>query len=73
MLCNKHVFVLGGNAVMQGMQAGLSCSALGLGELAPLPLTQMAFVAGYAMVCTLVVNDPVKLFLLARLGKTPSV
>jgi H+-transporting ATPase len=44
---------------------GLLIGARGLGELAPLPLAQTAWVVGYAFVCSLVVNDLVKLLLLA--------
>lgn len=45
---------------------GVLIGTLGLGELAPLPLAQTAFIVGYALVCSLAVNDPVKLALIAR-------
>ncbi len=45
---------------------GVLIGTLGLGELAPLPLAQTAFVIGFALVCSLAINDPVKLLLIAR-------
>ncbi len=47
--------------------AALMISIYGLAELAPLPLSQTVFVIGYALVCSLVINDFAKVALLARL------
>ena len=44
----------------------------GLAELAPLPLGQMACIVGYALVCSLAVNDYVKSVLIARYRSTPA-
>jgi hypothetical protein len=49
---------------------GVLIGTRGLGELAPLPLAQTAFVVGYALVCSLAINDPVKLALIAHLRNT---
>jgi H+-transporting ATPase len=46
---------------------GIAISAYGLAELAPLPLSQTASIAGYALVCSLGINDFVKSFLTRRL------
>jgi len=45
---------------------GVLIGTLGLGEMAPLPLSQTAFIVGYALVCSLVINDFVKVFLQER-------
>ena len=45
---------------------GVFIGAHGLGELSPLPWGQMAAVVAYALVCTLAINDPIKLALIAR-------
>jgi H+-transporting ATPase len=45
---------------------GVLIGTRGLGELAPLPLAQTAFVVGYALVCSLAINDPVKWALIAH-------
>jgi plasma-membrane proton-efflux P-type ATPase len=45
---------------------GLLIAALGVGELAPLPLLQTAFIVGSAAVCCLVINEAVKLALFGR-------
>ncbi len=49
---------------------GIVIGAHGLGELAPLPWGQMAAVVAYALVCTLAINDPIKLALIARGSRT---
>ena len=46
--------------------AGVMIGIYGLAELAPLPLGQTAVIIVYALVCSLVVNDFVKVALLAR-------
>ena len=51
---------------------GALVGALGLGQLAPLPPWQVGFVAGYALVCSLVVNDLVKLALVGRHRDPPA-
>jgi magnesium-transporting ATPase (P-type) len=45
---------------------GVAVGSFGLGELAPLPPVQTAVVIGFAFLCSLLVNDRVKLALLAR-------
>jgi P-type E1-E2 ATPase len=45
---------------------GVAIGAYGLGELAPLPPVQTAIVIGFACLCSLVLNDRIKLALLAR-------
>ena len=45
---------------------GVLIGTCGLGELSPLALGQTAFVIGYALVCSLGINDPVKLILISR-------
>jgi len=52
---------LGGDAC-----AGVMIGLYGLAELAPLALDQTALIIGYALVCSLVVNDFVKVALIAR-------
>ena len=47
--------------------AGVMIGIYGLAELAPLPLGQTAAIIGYALVCSLLVNDFVKVALLACL------
>jgi H+-transporting ATPase len=51
--------------------AGVMIGIYGLAELAPLPLGQTAVIIGYALVCSLVVNDFVKVALIAR-QQTPT-
>jgi magnesium-transporting ATPase (P-type) len=46
--------------------AGALIGTLGLGEMAPLPPAQTAFIVGYALVCSLAINDAVKLVLIPR-------
>lgn len=50
---------------------GTLIGAHGLGELRPVPLGLTALVAGCAMASSLVVNDWVKVALIARLGRIP--
>ena len=45
---------------------GVAIGVYGLGELAPLPPVQTAIIAGFACLCSLFINDRVKLALLAR-------
>ena len=45
---------------------GVLIGAYGLGEMAPLPWRQIVFVVGAALVCSLAVNDPLKVAILAR-------
>jgi H+-transporting ATPase len=46
--------------------AGVMIGIYGLAELAPLALGQTALIIGYAFVCSLVINDFVKVALIAR-------
>lgn len=50
--------------------AGVVIGTLGLGEMAPLPPAQTAFIVVYALVCSLAVNDPLKWAFTANWGKT---
>jgi plasma-membrane proton-efflux P-type ATPase len=49
--------------------AGVMIGIYGLAELAPVPLDQTALIFGYAFVCSLVINDFVKVALIARFQK----
>jgi magnesium-transporting ATPase (P-type) len=49
---------------------GMAIAAFGLGELQPLPIGQAAFIAAYALLCSLGPNDLVKSALIARLRAT---
>jgi magnesium-transporting ATPase (P-type) len=53
--------------------AGVLIGILGLGDMAPLPFAQTAFIVGYALVCSLAVNDPVKMAIIARHRKAAAV
>jgi hypothetical protein len=44
----------------------------GLGDLSPLPGSQIASILIYALVCVLAVNEPIKLIFLARRRGTPA-
>jgi hypothetical protein len=48
--------------------AGVAIGLVGLGELKPLPPAQTALVILYAVTFSLIVNDRVKVFLIARLA-----
>jgi plasma-membrane proton-efflux P-type ATPase len=50
---------------------GVAIGGLGVAELRPLPPAQMAIIISYALVCSLLVNDPVKSILIARHRDTP--
>ena len=50
---------------------GVAIGLLGLAELAPLPAGQIAFIAAYALVCSLLLNDGVKCVLTERLWIAP--
>ncbi len=50
---------------------GSAIGFFGLAELGPLPLGQIAFIAAYALVCSLVLNDVVKSVLIERLWIAP--
>jgi hypothetical protein len=49
---------------------GTAIGTFGLAELEPLPVSQTAFIAGYALVCSLGPNDLVKSILTKRLWTT---
>jgi len=50
---------------------GILIGAYGLADLQPLPLAQTAFIIGYAILCSLGVNDLIKSALIARYKNTP--
>jgi len=52
---------------------GAVIGGLGLAELRPLLLGQMAFIIGYSFIFSLLVNDFVKSILIARHQETPPV
>jgi H+-transporting ATPase len=53
-------------ALLADACVGLAIGRVGLAELRPLPLGQMAFIVAYAFVCSLGVNDRVKVVLMTR-------
>jgi magnesium-transporting ATPase (P-type) len=52
--------------------AGLAIGRFGMAELRPIPLTQTAFVIGYAALASLTINDLVKTLLIRRITRTAS-
>src|SRR5579871_663922 len=50
---------------------GVAIGGFGLADLRPLPLGQIVFIMAYAFIGSLVINDCVKLILIARLWNTP--
>jgi hypothetical protein len=50
---------------------GSAIGFFGLAELEPLPVGPIAFIAAYALVCSLVLNDVVKTVLTERLWIAP--
>ncbi|HSB24698.1 MAG TPA: plasma-membrane proton-efflux P-type ATPase, partial [Burkholderiaceae bacterium] len=50
---------------------GVAIAHFGLAELGPLPFEQIAFVGAYALVCSLLLNDIVKVVLTERLWTAP--
>jgi hypothetical protein len=50
---------------------GIAIGRIGLAELRPLPPGQITFIVVYALVASLLVNDLVKLALIARLRSNP--
>ncbi len=59
-------------AVASELLVGTAAAAFGLPGLAALPAWQIAAILVYSIVCCLLVNDPVKVFLLARAGFAPA-
>jgi len=55
-----------GLALFADARVGLLIGVFGLGELQPLPLTQTAFIVGYALLFSLRANDFVKLVVIDR-------
>ena len=53
--------------------AGVLIGTYGLAELKPLPLAETAFIIGFALVCSLGVNDFVKVALIGRYQNTTEV
>jgi H+-transporting ATPase len=58
-------------ALTADMLVGCAIGLCGLADLGPLPFGQIAFIAAYALVCSLVPNDLVKSFLTERLWTAP--
>ena len=52
-------------ALIADAGAGLLIGFYGLAEMRPLPLVQSAFIVGYAIICSLIVNDFVKTMMIA--------
>jgi len=55
-------------ALLLDALVGTAVSMTGIPGLAPLPWAQTAVVFGYAMMCCLLVNDPLKVALIRRVG-----
>ncbi|HTS89903.1 MAG TPA: plasma-membrane proton-efflux P-type ATPase [Gemmatimonadales bacterium] len=58
-------------ALIADALTGSTIGFVGLADLGPLPLMQILFIAGYAMVCSLLFNDAVKVVLTERLWTAP--
>ena len=68
---SRPSWVLAGALIADGC-VGLLIGLLGVADLRPLPPGQVALIVGYAATCSLLVNDLVKLGLIARAARAAS-